>query len=404
MREVRKIGGRFGAVAGVAALGMLVASTIPAQAQTYKVLHDFGEVSGDGEQPTGGLTLDPTTGSLYGVTPYGGYGGCGVLFKVDPSGKESVVYYFTGETDGCNPYNVTLVRDTAGNLYGTTDSGGAHGWGTVFKTNNSGNLKTLYAFTDGTDGGHPQAGLVLDSEGNLYGTTVEGGDLSCIYYGNPGCGTVFKVDRTGNETVLYSFTNGADGGIPIMPLVRDAAGNLYGTSASGGDVSCSPPYGCGTIFKVDSSGQETVLYTFPGGAGGVGSASALVMDSEENLYDTAFGGTYGAGVVFELDTAGQYTTLYNFTGGTDGGSPYSGLVRDSAGNLYGTTYAGGAHNYGTVFELSAAGVETVLYSFTGERSGFEPLAGLLRSSTGTLYGTTAYGGSYGGGVVFQLKP
>lgn len=131
MQEARKIRRRFGGVAEITALMvmLLAASAVPARAQTYKVLHDFGAITGDGSEPTGGLTLDPTTGSLYGVTPYGGYYGCGVMFKVEPTGKESVVYYFTGTTDGCNPYNVTLVRGAADNFYGATDSGGAHGWG-----------------------------------------------------------------------------------------------------------------------------------------------------------------------------------------------------------------------------------------------------------------------------------
>jgi uncharacterized repeat protein (TIGR03803 family) len=264
----------------------------------------------------------------------------------------------------------------------------------------------VYAFRGGTDGSNPDAGLVRDSLGNLYGTTHGGGDASCKVSGVPGygCGTVFKVDARGKETVLYAFTGGTDGALPVAPVVRDTAGDLYGTTEYG-DQSCTYAHGCGTVFRVDTTGKETVLYAFTNGMDGGFPQAGLALDEAGNLYGTTEnGGTNNKGTVFKIDVTGQYSLLYSFSGGADGSEPFAGVILDSAGNLYGTTTGGGAHNYGTIFELSPAGVETVLYSFTGERSGWQPFAGLLRDSAGNLYGTTYYGGRANAGVVFKFKP
>jgi uncharacterized repeat protein (TIGR03803 family) len=308
------------------------------------------------------------------------------------------LYSFKGGTDGAGAYG-GLIRDAAGNLYGTTSGNAPGASGTVFMLDRMTRKEMpLYDFTGGTDGGFPQAGLLMGASGNLYGTTVFGGDLSC-----GGCGTVFRVDpTTGKETVLYAFTGGADGSEPICTLVRDRAGDLYGTTAGGGSsASCANPSGCGTVFKLDTTGKETVLYSFCGGADGGYPQAGLIRDAAGNLYGTALVGAYLAGVVFMVDPSGAETVLYSFTGGTDGGYPLAALIRDSAGNLYGTTNGGGASNQGTVFKVDPTGKETVLYSFTGGTDGANPGAGLVRDSAGNLYGT-AGGGASNQGTVFKL--
>jgi len=246
-----------------------------------------------------------------------------VVFKLNGNGKEKVLYSFTGGADGADP-QAGLVRDSSGNLYGTAFYGGAYGWGVVFKVDTTGAETVLYSFTGGSDGGEPLAGLLRDSAGNLYGTT---------YGGAYGWGVVFMLDPTGAETVLYSFTYGAN---PYAGLVRDSAGNLYGTTEAGG------AYGLGAVFKVKENSKEKILYSFTGGADGTDPRGGLVRDSASNLYGTTWqGGAYGWGVVFKVDSTGKETVLYTFTGGADGGNPAAGLLRDSAGNLYGTTYFGG---------------------------------------------------------------
>ena len=186
----------------------------------------------------------------------------------------------------------------------------------------------------------------------------------CVINDANGCGVVFKLDTTGKETVLYTFTGGTDGGLPMAGLVRDSAGNLYGTTYYGGDLSCYPyqPYGCGVVFQVDTTGHESVLYTFTNGADGGFPYAGLIRDAAGNFYGTTmWGGTHGAGVVFELDTTGHETVLYTFcakTNCTDGGNPVARLIRDAAGNFYGTTEQGGGickeqfGNCGVVFKLT----------------------------------------------------
>jgi uncharacterized repeat protein (TIGR03803 family) len=216
------------------------------------ILYSFTGGS-DGHSPWGKLIKD-VQGNLYGTTLYGGRADseAGVVFKLDVNGTLTVLHAFSGLADGGSPL-AGLVKDEAGNLYGTNTQGGdfscqlPYGCGVVFKIDNTGVFSVLHTF-HGTDGASPAASLVRDNAGNLYGTTVTGGDLSCFPYGY-GCGVVFKVDTGGNETVLHSF-GGADGALPYASLLRDAAGNLYGTTSMGGDLNCSPPFGCGTVFRI----------------------------------------------------------------------------------------------------------------------------------------------------------
>ena len=219
-------------------------------------------------------------GNLYGTTVFGGSrdcggAGCGTVFKLDTTGKETVLHMFKGsKTDGANP-DSGVIRDAAGNLYGTTQAGGAAlfcrgGCGTVFKLDTAGKLTILYRFTGRTGGGPASGGLVRDPSGNLYGTTPNGGVFqnNCNTASGRGCGAVFRIDTTGKETVLYSFTGGKDGWFPVGGVVRDAAGNLYGMTTGGGDFNCNPGFGCGTVFKVDTTGKETVLHNFASGEDG----------------------------------------------------------------------------------------------------------------------------------------
>jgi uncharacterized repeat protein (TIGR03803 family) len=239
--------------------------------------------------------------------------GAGLVFKLDKTGHESLVYNFTGGADGSGPTGV-LIHDSAGNLYGVTTGGGSAGGGVVFKVDKSGQETVLYNFTGGSDGGSPSGGVIRDSAGNLYGTTCCGGSA--------GVGVVYKIDTTGQESVLYSFTGGTDGAYPSGVLTLDTAGNLYGTTFGAG----GPAWG-GTVFKVDVAGNFTVLYTFNCAADGCNPGAGLTQDSAGNFYGTTvYGGSAFAGNVFKLDTGGNETSLYAFTGGADGGYPLSGVT------------------------------------------------------------------------------
>jgi len=363
------------------------------------VLHSFGSMP-NGANPYSGL-FRGADGDLYGTAFGGGASGAGVVYRVNASGKETALYSFTGGADGYWPIGV--IRDGAGNLYGTTLLGGSgaefNGAGVVFMVDKAGRETALYTFTGGADGGYPFAGVVRDGAGNLYGTTSGGGNAS-------GAGVVFKLAPPAQpggvwtETVLYTFTGGADGAYPNA-VIRDGAGNLYGTTAGGGSAS-----GAGVVFELNTAGQEKVLYTFTGGTDGGDPNAGVIRDASGNLYGTTEGGgASGAGVVFMVDVAGQEKLLYTFTGGADGGSPYAGVIRDALGNLYGTTYGGGVSGQGVVFKLDTAAQETVLYAFTGGVDGGSIQAGVIGDAAGNLYGTSFFGGpggDLGYGVVFKV--
>ena len=351
----------------------------------FSLLYSF-KGGTDGAAPVAGLLRD-ASGNLYGTTFFGGTSGKGTVFKLDTTGVESVLYSFTGGVDGSGP-RAGLIQDAAGNFYGTTYSGGASNLGTVFKLDTAGTETVLHSFT-GADGAGPLAGLLLDTSGNLYGTTFSGG--------TSGKGTLFKLDATGVETVLYSFTGGIDGGGPHGGLLRDAAGNLYGTTPSGG------LRGNGTVFKLDTTGGETVLHNFSDQPDGQAPWAGLVGDAAGTLYGTTqFGGTDGIGTVFKLDKAGKGSVLHSFIR-PNGAQLMAGLILDPNGNLYGTAYAGGASDGGTVFKLDSFGNLSLLHGFHGgRRDGINPQAGLVRDLAGNLYGTTPAGGAFNQGTVFKL--
>jgi uncharacterized repeat protein (TIGR03803 family) len=387
---------------------IILSLAVGAQAQTFSVLYSFAGGS-DGYYETGGVVRD-SAGNLYGTTADGGDAscvspyGCGTVFKVDPSGNKSVLYSFTGGTDGGSP-SASLILDAAGNLYGTTYYGGYLGCGvpsacgTVFKLSPSGDLTTLYRFKGAPDGANPESTLVRDAKGNLYGTTVGGGNSTCFF--DYGCGTVFKINAAGKETVLYRF-NGSDGEAPYAGVVRDPAGNLFGTTLAGGDSTCY----CGTVFKLDPTGKETVLHAFTDVPDGATPQAGLVADAKGNLYGvTNSGGQYQySGAVFRVTPSGKESILYSFNGPAgDGSFPSATLVRDQAGNLYGTTFFGGANNLGTVFMLDTTGKKTVLHTFGSTLDGYTP-NGVIRDSAGNLYGATNNGFAPVFGTVFKLVP
>jgi uncharacterized repeat protein (TIGR03803 family) len=270
----------------------------------------------------------------------------------------------------------------------------------VFKLNPSGNETVLHNFTGGTDGRSPHAALMRDASGNLYGSTGLGGSSGC---GGFGCGVVFKIDSNGNESVLHSLS-GTDGSGPSGALIQDAAGNFYGTTQEGGSSSGCRGFGCGVVFKLDPSGNETVLHSFSG-ADGIGPSGALIQDAAGNFYGTTQGGgSSNVGVVFKVKANGHETVLHSFNG-TDGMYVNGGLVMNAAGILFGTTFHGGSRDHGVVFKIDSNGHETVLHSFGGGTgAGKEPRAGLYRDAAGNLYGTSQQGGgACDCGVVFKLS-
>jgi uncharacterized repeat protein (TIGR03803 family) len=383
----------------------LVAQT--ASPKSFSLLYQF-KSGRDGSSPYSSLILD-AHGNLYGTTMIDGAYSYGTVFKISPQGKETVLHSFKGTGgDGATPV-APLIMDAAGNLYGTTEYGGLFGYacgpngcGTVFKIDAAGKETVLYQFTGtpGQDGMNPEQGLALDSKGNLYGTTFQGGfyDISGNSYG-----IVFKITPAGKETILHSFNPTAppydDGGWPLGgSLVRDSAGNLYGTTYIGGIGSI------GTVFKLLPNREINILHSFFGGDDGMYPYGSLVRDPAGNLYGATYvGGVFGVGTAFKVDASNNETIIHSFGGAGDGAPPGAGLARDHAGNLYGTTTEGGSSYFGTVFKLDPAGNETVLHTFLGKQ-GNGPAWGVIRDSKGNLYGTTQYGGAYGGGVVFKLAP
>lgn len=291
-------------------------------------LHNFtGAASGTGPDP---VAISPA-GGFYGSTFYGGPANAGVVYEIDSGGREKVLYSFTGGADGKYP-NGPVARDSGGNIYGATSDGGAANLGVVYKVTPSGQFTLLHSFTGGADGAIPESGVILGSDGNLYGSTTNGGTGSQTGVQE---GVIFKMDTAGNETVMYSFTGLADGGTPLAVPTMDAAGDLYGTATSGGA-------GAGVVYKLSAAGQYTVLHTFTGpGAGGGDPVAPVTLDSAGNLYGAAEGwgitasGAPGEGLVYQLSPSGIYTVLYTFSGGADGGLPGYPVVLDKAGTFTG---------------------------------------------------------------------
>jgi uncharacterized repeat protein (TIGR03803 family) len=410
----------LGGILAVLAMALMLPTGAVA-ASTYKVLYRFIY----GANPHAGLIFD-AAGNLYGTTTRGGAYGGGTVFKLTPNSDgtwtESVLHSFATGEDSRYPQG-NLIFDAAGNLYGTTSGGEQDGSGTVFKlTPNSDGSWTesvLYAFCslkNCTDGASPFAGLIFDQAGNLYGTTAVGGAT--------GGGTAFKLTPNSNgswmEGVLYSFcslTNCADGYEPSAGLIFDQAGNLYGTTASGGEQD-----GSGTVFKLtpnsDGSWTESVLHSFTSTPDGANPFAGLIFDAAGNLYGTTTAGGSnkcggGCGTVFKLkpNSDGTWTesVLRRFAGHL-AATPYAGLTFDVAGkNLYGTTEFGGGQDGGSVFKLApnsdGGWAYSVLHDFQFDPAGY-PVSDPVLDKAGNLYGTTAQCGTASNcsGVVFEITP
>ncbi|MBV9647917.1 MAG: hypothetical protein JO043_10675 [Candidatus Eremiobacteraeota bacterium] len=375
----------------------------------------------------GSPLLQDKAGNLYGTTSYGGHinpqgcsvNGCGVVYMVDPRGTETLVHEFSGyPVDGALPGG-GLVADAAGNLYGTAEAGGGSNSGVVYKIDAKGNETVLYSFCPNSphcdDGRMPVSNLTIDAAGDLFGVTAYGGLTTGTCGGaNFGCGVLFKIASSGKESVLYAFRGSpSDGQNPFANLILDD-GKLVGTTLYGGTASnpCAGSVpGCGTLFSVTLKGKERVLHFFSGGnQDGDFPMGGVIKDNAGNVYGTTqSGGPANSGVVYEIDAAsGSERLLYAFKGDSmgDGSLPTGWLVRDNEGKLYGTTLQGGAvkrGGYGTVYEVTPSGTEIVLHTFSaGRRDGAQPLAGLLRSGR-TLYGTTNLGGAQSWGTVFAVR-
>jgi len=385
----------------------------------YKTLYSFSN-GFDGESPYQPPTID-SQGNLFvstNSTFAANYGNqiLNIEFELSPAGagkwRASVVHDFPSSPDGFNPVS-SLVRDSAGNLYGTTPAGGDYGWGTIFEVTPAGSAsttKTLYSFLGTSDGALPRAGLALDSAGNLYGVAQFGGSFKCP----AGCGTVFKLSPASggqwNYSVLHTFKNAQDGAGPTAGVILDAAGNVYGTSQGGTNTTNCGGGGCGIVFKLTptSQGEWTphLIFAFSGsiGTGGRPAYGTVVMDPSGNLYGvTEDGGTSSYGIVYMLSPqpSGPWkeTVLYNVA--SNEAYSQGTLVLDHAGNLYGTTEGGGTYGYGTVFELSPSGsglwTKTTLFSFNGGSTGGNLHGGVVFDSAGNLFGVSS-------SIAFELSP
>ena len=386
---------------------------------TAESLYSFGGSSTDAMGPSGVL-IQGSDGNFYGTTPRGGlatcspgagtsdpfYIGCGTVFRITPTGEETVLHLFDGTAaDGEIPQ--ALIQGNDGNFYGTTGSGGANNLGTVFKLTPEGVETILYSFAGGADGAGGQ-GLVQGTDGNFYGTT--GGGVN-------NAGAVFRLTPEGVETILYSFTGssyaGPDGAYPVGQLLQGSDGNFYGVTELGGLPSpvVMDTTTCGTVFKVTPEGIETILHKFSG-PDGCSPLAGLIQGSDGDFYGTTSGGTTSAasaGTVFRITPEGVETTLYTFSG-SGGANPFASLIQGSDGNFYGTTKGGGKNFGGTMFQLTPAGAVTVLYSFpntSGTSEGTQlpgagPDTNLVQGSDGSLYGATQQNGAYNRGYFYRL--
>ncbi len=378
-------------------------TAILSSAQTLTTLVNFA--GSNGGNPVAPVIQASDT-NFYGTTNLGGANLAGTVFKMTPAGTLTTLYSFCSQgqncTDGLNP-SAGLMQATDGNLYGTTSDGGAHGaGGTVFKITLSGSLTTIYSFcavSQCADGQGPNSTLVQGVDGNFYGTTRTDGVTHA--------GTVFKLTPSGTLTTLYHFcsqSNCTDGATPNQILQLASDGNFYGTTLYGG---ANGQYG--TVFKVTPSGALTTLYSFcqqTNCADGDQPYAGLALGADGNFYGTtSLGGANSAGTVFKMTTGGSYTFLHSFNPGTDGTESHGALVQTLNGDFYGTTRLAGPHADGTIFQVTPTGTFTTLYTFcaqSGCPDGSNPFAGLI-ATRGNFYGTTSSGGSAGNGTVFSLS-
>lgn len=404
-------------------------TTAPTQAQTFSVIYSFS--GNDGAHPVAGVIVDKA-GNVYGTTRDGGMGS-GTVFKLAPQtggGWTETVLYSFGEAknDGLNPTGA-VIFDKLGNLYGTTENGGAYGLGTVFRLAPSGGTwkeTILHSFGEGVDGANPLNGLTYDGNRTVYGTTYYGGtNQSCTYLGvKTSCGTAFEMSESTNGKLSYAVihnfgASAEDGFYPWSTLTLDSKGNLYGQCVSGGE------YLKGLLYELSpgTGGVWNEKYLHPWGNKDDGTYiyGGMAFDSSGNMYGVSTGGGAhgGLGSVFEFTVSGNgwlEHNLHGFGTGFDGQFPEGDLLVDAAGNLYGVTHNGGPYGYGMIYEVSPVNgswIESVLHSFTGAADGGNSSATLVEDSSGKIYGTATYGGNSqacggvalsGCGVVFTITP
>jgi uncharacterized repeat protein (TIGR03803 family) len=390
--------GHLSAIAFVAAM----TASNGASAHHFQLLHTFTGGS-DGSRPFSAPMID-SSGALYGVTTQGGretcrYGGagCGTIFKIAPDGAYALLYVFKGTSDGSTPRG-PLLEDSGGNLYGAASGGGKRRAGTVFEYVSPGTLKVLYNFTSGTDGGEPSSGVIADGAGNLYGATSAGGNLNyCVGNTLRGCGVLYKLTPNGEETVLHAFVP-ADGCTAFGPLLRDATGNLFGTTET-----CAGN-GYGGVYRLSPDGKFKVLHSFSYGADGTWAMAGVIEDSRGYLYGTTnLGGAFDDGTVFRVAPDGNETVIYSFDDNAAvGGRPESPLLLGPQGQLFGETTVNEDSEEGTAFELFPNGRIKVLFTFDSASGGDIPAGGLIFGPDDYLYGNTEMGGSSNFGTVFSL--
>lgn len=362
---------------------VLTVASVVSSGVTISNLYSFSGAA-DGANPNG--LMQDTNGNFYGTTQSGGAYSSGTVFRMTPQGVVTTIYPFDDSTTGGSLPEAGLVQGLDGDLYGTTQNGGANGVGTIFKTTTNGNLTTVYSF-DGGDGAFPDAPMIVGTDGNMYGTTSSGG--------TDGAGEVFRLAPDGSLLQIGSFnyTNGFN----PNKLLQAPDGTFYGTSYGGGSN------GDGVIFDLTTNGALNPLRSFAFFSGGYLPLAGLAQDAVGTFFGTTFeGGASGFGTVFALSPSGAVTTVYSFTGGNDGSHPSADLIQSSDGNFYGTTSQGGAYNAGTVFRFGSGGKIVTLATFDGY-NGSNPLASLVQGADGNLYGATQNGGASGNGVIFSVN-
>ncbi len=354
--------------------------------RSYTMLHNFAGPSGDGANSGAAVTLD-SLGNIYGTTDYGGAANAGAIFKLGTDGTQTLLHSFGGPGDGFSPDGAVTIDPSTGDIYGGTEQGGSSGNGVLYKFAADGTYTVLHSFDGLNEGAWLRGSLLRDKRGSVYGTAVFGGANDD--------GTVFKYSAKGKLTVLHTF-DGTDGQYPEHGVIGDSAGNFYGVTAFGGAS------GDGTVFKIAPDGTFATLYSFTGGDDGFIPYGRLARDGDGNLYgSTEAAGASRSGAVFKLAPDGILTTLYSFTGGADGSAPEGDMLLVGK-NLYSTTSGGGdaSCQCGTVFEIKSNGKEKVLHAFVGGDGG-DSTAGLTLSNS-AFYGTTNSWGANGYGVVFSV--
>jgi len=360
---------------------------------TFTILYNFGSHNGDPLYPEDqGVIAQGRDGNLYSSTGVGGTYNLGTAFKITTTGELTVLYNFDDPKDEYGGPSSGLALGTDGNFYGACIYCGENGYGTAFKIDPSGELTNLRYFTGQNEDAYPHAPPIQGSDGDFYGTAS--GD----FYGNGG--EVYKMNSSGSKVTLFEFQH-AQGAAPVDPLVQGTDGNFYGTANAGGNTSCGGN-GCGVVFRITPDGRHTVLHDFDVSDGAY-PVAPLVEGGDGNFYGTVpqGGADYDYGTAFKITPSGKFTLLHIFNGYSDGRFPTAALMQATDGNFYGTTWQGGSAKSGVIYRITPNGKFSVLYNFDGTTSAY-PLVTLVQHTNGKLYGDTFEGGAYNYGTFFSL--